>query len=194
MSKTPTQTQHPSGVSLLKTTLLSAVLASVLLITTVLPAEYGIDPTGIGGALGLTGLNSASPATEILPVPADDISKPTTASPVTKSATELRTDTIKLPLMPGQGAELKTVMNEGETMMFNWSVENGLVSFDMHGERPNSGGAFTSYWLGEAQQSANGLFTAPFDGSHGWYWENKGTEMVTVILKTSGFYTDFYMP
>jgi hypothetical protein len=32
--------------------------AAVVLVTAVLPAEYGIDPTGIGGALGFTELNS----------------------------------------------------------------------------------------------------------------------------------------
>ena len=32
------------------------VVAAVLLLLFVLPAEYGWDPTGIGGRLGLTGL------------------------------------------------------------------------------------------------------------------------------------------
>lgn len=35
-------------------TLIAAAVAAVLLVTVVLPAEYGIDPTRIGGVLGLT--------------------------------------------------------------------------------------------------------------------------------------------
>ena len=37
----------------LRSTLIAAGVAAALLVTVVLPAEYNIDPTGIGGALGL---------------------------------------------------------------------------------------------------------------------------------------------
>ena len=51
MSITSTQTQHPTTPQLVKATLAAAAIAGIILITTVLPAEHGIDPTGIGGAL-----------------------------------------------------------------------------------------------------------------------------------------------
>lgn len=44
----------PTAWKLLRSTLLAIVAAAVLLVTTVLPAEYGIDLTGIGRVLGLT--------------------------------------------------------------------------------------------------------------------------------------------
>lgn len=78
--------------------------------------------------------------------------------------------------------------------MFSWTVEGSLVSFDMHGERPEANGAFTSYWLGENQHEARGNFAAPFARTHSWYWENKGKEPVTVALRTHGFYSALYMP
>ena len=37
----------------MRATLLAMIIAGVLLVTIVLPAEYGLDPTGIGRALGL---------------------------------------------------------------------------------------------------------------------------------------------
>ena len=43
----------PSARSLLVATALSVVVAGVLLITVILPAEYGVDPIGAGRALGL---------------------------------------------------------------------------------------------------------------------------------------------
>lgn len=49
----PTRAELPSTGKLLRSTALAAFIASGLLITTVLPAEYGIDPTGVGRALGL---------------------------------------------------------------------------------------------------------------------------------------------
>ena len=50
----PSGSEPPGAARLLKSTLMAAAVATVLLVTTVLPAEYGIDPTGIGRALGLT--------------------------------------------------------------------------------------------------------------------------------------------
>jgi hypothetical protein len=44
----------PDTRKLVRSTLIAAAVASVLLITIVLPAEYGIDPTRIGRVLGLT--------------------------------------------------------------------------------------------------------------------------------------------
>ncbi|NOT09175.1 MAG: hypothetical protein HOP28_13330 [Gemmatimonadales bacterium] len=39
---------------LLRSTLIALAVAVLLLITVVLPAEYGIDPTGVGRIIGLT--------------------------------------------------------------------------------------------------------------------------------------------
>jgi hypothetical protein len=44
----------PDARKLMRSTLIAAAVALVLLITVVLPAEYGIDPTRIGRVLGLT--------------------------------------------------------------------------------------------------------------------------------------------
>jgi len=50
----PARSELPTSKQLLRSTLVAAVVAAVLLVTTVLPAEYGIDPTGIGRVIGLT--------------------------------------------------------------------------------------------------------------------------------------------
>jgi hypothetical protein len=50
----PTRAELPSTGKLLRSTGIAALVAVALLVTTVLPAEYGIDPTGIGRSLGLT--------------------------------------------------------------------------------------------------------------------------------------------
>ena len=44
----------PSSRTLLRSTMIAAGVAVHLLITVVLPAEYGVDPTGVGRVLGLT--------------------------------------------------------------------------------------------------------------------------------------------
>lgn len=50
----PTFPTPPSARSLVRSTLVALVLAIAVLVTIVLPAEYGVDPTGIGRVLGLT--------------------------------------------------------------------------------------------------------------------------------------------
>ena len=50
----PSLEELPSSAQLLRSTIIAAVSALVILVTVVMPAEYGIDPTGIGRVLGLT--------------------------------------------------------------------------------------------------------------------------------------------
>ena len=45
-----------------------------------------------------------------------------------------------------------------------------------------------SYEKKSASAGASGTLTAPFPGIHGWYWENKTAQDVTVKLKTAGYY------
>ena len=187
----------PSSKSLIKASAFAFIAGCTLLITAILPAEYGIDPTGLGEKLGLTVLNTEN-ATEIIK---DEVSvTPNTASlstglnPVWKSDMKYRSDTLTVTLLPNQGSEIKSKMKAGENFSFSWEVEGGVVNFDMHGEKINDGDKFTSYWLGRDESQSSGSFSAPFDGTHGWYWKNNGAEPVTIHLTASGFYDAFYMP
>jgi hypothetical protein len=49
----PTRAELPSAMKLMQSTILAAIVALTLLITIVMPSEYGIDPTGVGRLLGL---------------------------------------------------------------------------------------------------------------------------------------------
>lgn len=175
---------------------LGALAAAGLVLTLfVLPAEYGIDPTGSGRALGLTGL--AAPRRAEAPTPAAT----PTAAPGTPTqaeiakATPYRSDRQELVLAPHMGAEVKAHMAQGDHLIFRWQASGGQVRFDMHGEPPNAKeGEFSRYWKGKDQDSAQGAFTAPFTGAHGWYFHNRGDTPVTVVVETSGFYHDLYLP
>nr|WP_200991902.1 hypothetical protein [Rhizobium rhizogenes]QCL10592.1 putative transmembrane anchor protein [Rhizobium rhizogenes] len=50
----PTRAELPTAAKLKRSTLIAALCAGVLLTTVVLPSEYGIDPMGFGGMVGLT--------------------------------------------------------------------------------------------------------------------------------------------
>ncbi len=178
---TPATPPLPSVPQLARAIGVAVAVASIILVIAVLPAEYGIDPTGIGRAIGLL----RPPASAI------DMSIPVTpeaAATVTSSEVAYRSDEMTLTLKPGEGAEIKATMARGGSYVFSWTVEGGTVEFDMHGEHTDGSGGEASYAKGEAAASGYGTFHAPFDGRHGWFWQNLTWEPVTITLKTSGFY------
>ena len=204
MSNIPSEV--PSTRRLLKVTAIAIAVAGVILVTTVLPAEYGIDPTGVGSRLGLDVLASTAEAAELPPTATatataepelDAVGQPATpveSSVVNKRDGKYRSETLSLTLAPGKGAEIKAAMKTGDGMVFHWSA-SGDVAVDMHGERTGAAkDEYTSYWIEKVQRQAAGSFTAPFDGSHGWYWLNRSSEPVTVQVEVSGFQEKLYRP
>jgi hypothetical protein len=49
----PTRAELPTSRQLLRSTIIAIAAAATILVGIVLPSEYGIDPTGVGRALGL---------------------------------------------------------------------------------------------------------------------------------------------
>ena len=180
----------PTLKQLLKATGIALLAAATILITTVLPSEFGIDPTGIGKTMGLTALSATNAEAAKMPNNMEQ-SLPVAQTPagiVTKTDLPLRNDEMSLTLQPSEGAEIKATMRKGEQFVFNWATEGGSVNVDMHGEKANAGDKFTSYWKGQQLSGDQGTFIAPFDGTHGWFWRNRGDKAVTVKVKASGFY------
>lgn len=144
--------------------------ATALFLTLVLPAEFGVDPTGVGNALGLTGLAGTPP---------EDIHRTTAA---------LAADERTFELAPFESVEFKYDLAAADGLVYAWSA-NGEVVFDMHAEPKDADpGVAESYAQGRAQADA-GTYVARFDGVHGWFWENRGTKNVRVRLRIAGFAT-----
>ena len=94
-----------------------------------------------------------------------------------------------ITLAPGEGAEIKLTMQEGEIASFAWVVsEGGAVNYDTHGD---GGGQNISYEKGRSVSSDEGTIQAAFTGNHGWFWRNRGDAPVSLTLRTSGTYTAF---
>jgi hypothetical protein len=175
--------------------------AAAILCLFVLPAEWGIDPTGVGKALGLTRMADADAdaddgpddaATSMPPAPAAAV--PIQSRDTILASAALRSDRKTLVLAPHSGHEVKAHMRQGDHLVFRWT-SSAPVRMDMHGE-PAHGKAddFTSYWKQKDLTEAQGQFTAPFDGTHGWYWRNGGEVAATLEVETTGFYQDLFEP
>lgn len=100
-----------------------------------------------------------------------------------------RSETVTVTV-PGDGAiEYKAVMRGGAPLVYSWRAD-GPLYFDFHGhDNDNESGFFTRYDDGDSVADA-GAIVAAYSGQHGWYWQNRGTEPVSVTLTVSGFFDD----
>lgn len=169
----------------------AGLAAATILTLFVLPAERGIDVTGFGARLGLTGMAAANPEAVAKPAAAAAPAAPTRET-IAKT-TPMRSDEITVVLPPHSGAEVKARMREGDHLIFRWEA-TGPVKADMHGEHPDAGEEVTTYWKALDLTNGQGAFTAPYAGIHGWYWRNRGETPVTVKVRTSGFYEALFRP
>ena len=190
----------PTLPQLFKATALALVVAGAILVTIVLPAEHGIDPTGIGKTLGLTVLNNGQGATSNSS--GENVVATAVAIPLAPAATTLtskqgtlyRTDTQKIILQPGEGLEYKTRLEKGAALIYSWKTQQGeKINHEFHGEPLNAkADVYESYILEKQVSESGGTLIAPFTGTHGWYWRNKNTTPVTVTLNASGFYSEIF--
>lgn len=201
-SDTPNRAELPSKRKLVRSTLIAGVSAAVLLVTVILPAEYGVDPTRIGGVLGLTEMGqikqqlAAESAQEAITV-TDVVSETPEASNIVAAevaalkeeipAANWRDETT-LTLEPGEAAEVKLTMQKGDVASYEWVTDQGHLNSDLHADGANK--AFVSYRKGHAEASDVGEFQAEFDGVHGWFWRNRSDETVEVILRVHGAFSE----
>lgn len=239
----------PGG--LIRSTLIAAGAAGAILVLFWLPAEYGIDPTGVGALTGLAEMGeikqqlaaeaeadaqaaaaaavpTAAPATAVVPEeivqrldridaqlaalaaaigapspagqmapqvpvaaqPAAPVADPVEAAVAQAAVPEWR-DEVSYTLNPGEGVEVKLVMEAGQVARFAWTANGGVVNFDLHGD---GSGQEISYEQGRAVPEASGDLTAAFTGNHGWFWRNRSEAPVTVTLRTGGDYSELRAP
>ena len=199
----------PTARRLWRSTAIAAGAAALILVTVVWPSEYGLDPTGIGGALGLAEMGeiktqlaeeaeadrlmmegTVEPQSSLQPGLLDAIFGAivgTAHAQEAPAAAAAWTDEITFSLDPGQGIEIKLVMEEGAIAPFEWVVAGGAVNFDLHGD---GSGNEISYEKGRGAPEDAGELTAAFTGNHGWFWRNRGDAPVSVTLRVAGAYSE----
>lgn len=200
----PTKADLPSKGQLLKSTAIAIAIATVILITAVLPAEYGIDPTGIGKLIGLSKMGeiktslSKDAATErakeeankaqlLTAMKTKEVVPPKKIEPNPKS--NLQNDSMTVTLRPDEATEIKLSMKKGEKINFVWKSDNGRANFDTHGDSKPLNINYHNYAKGSKVKD-EGMLEASFDGHHGWFWRNRTTGVMNITLEVSGEYSD----
>ena len=206
----PPGTSLPTPRALVRSTLLALAVAAVVLVGFVLPAEYGVDPTGIGRVFGLTEMgrikvqlareaaaeDAAALAAREAPPPAAPAAAPADSAVAAQDAptqdAPAAEQVIRIPLAPGEGKEVKLAMDEGGRATYAWATDRGVVNYDTHADGPGDPAAgvepisYYGYGKGRSVASDEGVLVAAFDGKHGWFWRNRTGEPLTVTLRVSG--------
>lgn len=128
--------------------------------------------------VGLAGCadNNASPST------------PTTSAGGTSDSTDVtpREDTKQFTLPPRGSIEWKFRLAEGAPLEYEWTATRP-VYFDFHGDYDDGTDEFVSHKEATLASDAD-AWIAPFDGRHGWYFQNGNTQTITITLHTKGEY------
>ena len=170
----PLPEELPSIGKLIAAAVLVLLVGIALLVAVILPAEKGIDPTGIGEKLNLTrmGIIKSNLAQPDAPV----------------EGRPQREDEMSITILPLTGREIKMEMKKGFEVDYSWSVAEGEVYHDTHGDIYGNEDIYITYTKADSVVSDEGNITAAFGGHHGWYWKNNGGQPVTITLTTSGQY------
>ncbi len=165
----------------------AALLVSGLaLVVAVLPAEFGVDPTGLGRRLGLLALSEVKQ--QVTALEAGRASQPGSAT-VVASELPFRQETVSFTLAPREFVEYKYRLDRGQSLLYSWRA-TGAVDLEFHAEPDDAPKGYAeTYDKRSRVDSASGTLVAPFAGIHGWYWENVTDAPVTVTLTSAGFYT-----
>ena len=162
------------------------LFAGIILVVAVLPAEYGVDPTGIGRRLGLTAMSDVAKSVEALG--AGRTAAAGGAQTLAPRDRKFQEETVDFKVGPGEFIEYKYRLDKGEALLYSWKA-TGPVNVDVHAEPDGAPRGYAeSYEKRDRITQASGTLTAPFAGIHGWYWQNQGKAEVTVTLSSAGFY------
>ena len=196
---------------IIKATVISILVGALLLIIAVLPAEFGIDPTGAGKLLGFSKLyipeeagtsslvtptlNASTPLIRLEKAGSGpNVERPVEAdNPPPTTQLSSREDETKVVVPAGKGIEFKIDMLKYGKMKYEWSTSNGeILYFDFHGEVKQEKEVKEVYFESYTMANSNnmvGTFLAPYEGKHGWFFRNTGNEDVVVNLRLNGQYT-----
>ncbi len=211
--------EAPGARRLLRSTAIAAAAAAALLVGVVLPAEYGIDPLGLGDVLGLTEMGeikvqlAKEAEADAAPQSRGPSSVPTTVDAQRLDAIEARLEEIYALLAWSQPAatqrpqadaalwrdEVSIVLTPGQGVEYKLVMEEGAKAafeWTANGGALNfdthgdAPGTSISYEKGRGAPADKGSLIAAFTGSHGWFFRNRMDADVKLTLRTRGDYSE----
>jgi hypothetical protein len=163
------------------------LVAGLVLVMFILPAEFAVDPLGTGARFGLLPLGVTGQQVDALNAAAA-VGGTAQGAIITGQEKAFQQETVDFKIAPHDGMEYKYRLDKGEALLYSW-IATGPVNYELHAEPDGAPAGYAqSYEKKPSTSQASGTLTAPFAGIHGWYWENPSDQEVTVTLKSAGFY------
>ena len=200
------QPKKPSKKYLAGSVILAFIVALVVAILFILPAEFGVDPTGLGEKTGLIKFSTTTSESDsgtrmiegqypqVFPEDDFDYFEPETlGEPFSRTQNKpFREETITIALEEFEQVEVKAVMSRGDAIVYSWKLLEGQTVYsDFHADPQDKAGFPEGYFIryneSEASNEAGSLI-APFMGNHGWYWLNIEENSVKIELRVQGYY------
>ena len=105
-------------------------------------------------------------------------------------ASTFRQETRTLELGPFEGMEYKYRLETGDAFLYSWQ-SSVPVHVEMHSQADLAPLRYAdSFNLHDAISASHGSYTAPYPGIHGWYWENRTDDVISVTITSAGFYQE----
>ncbi len=169
------------------------VAGALIVLGAIMPAEYNVDPLGIGKLSGVSRLWAPDEKTW---------EAGSGVAPANSGAGPIQRTTYAIPLgasdWPEAALEIKVAMKPGQSYLYTWTVEASPgstadlqpIEFDFHGHTlaPDGAAMTVAEYRKDKALSDSGSLSAPFEGIHGWYFKNTNADPVTVRLTVEGFY------
>jgi hypothetical protein len=164
------------------------LVAGLILVMFVLPAEYAVDPLGTGARVGLLDLGVVGQQVEALSNAEATAGAAGEAPIVVPQDRAFKQETVEFKVAPREGMEYKYRLDKGEVLLYSWKT-TAPVNVEFHAEPDGAPRGYAqTYEKTDRQTEASGTLTAPFSGIHGWYWENTTDQDITVTLTSAGYY------
>jgi len=162
------------------------LIAGVILVTCILPAEFGLDPLGTGAKLGLLELGVTGQQVQALEA-SKAAGGASGVSTVAHQEAAFKAETVDFKIGPRQGMEYKYRLDKGEALLYSWKT-TVPVNYELHAEPDGAPRGYAQSYEKSQATGQSGTLTAPFAGIHGWYWENTTDNEITLSLTTAGYY------
>ena len=179
-----TEPTAPSRRKLLLAGIGAVAAAAAIAFVFVLPAEFGMDPTGLGKVFGLDVLSKQGISVE----QQRGARRIGVLAALPGAGVEAPKDRYVVELAPFESIEMKYTLAEGAGMPFAWEASAPL-DYDMHAHPFDGGTDLTESYSVTKADRQSGLYTAQFSGIHGWFWQNRNMDNVTLTLDAAGAIT-----
>lgn len=168
------------------------LIGALVVVGAIMPAEYNVDPLGLGKATGISRL--WAPDTKTFA----GGGAPLYVTGDAPKSLHLADIPLGAAGWDEAALEYKVHMVPGQSILFRWSARNldgtpatTPVEFDMHGhDIVEEGEAETVIDFAKGRALAqNGSMAAPMDGIYGWYFRNHGDDPVMIRVEVEGYFT-----